>query len=669
MRLSQSQTTEADAAELTDDEVLQSSDFQKWFMQEGAWWCASFVFHMLIMVLLMLFGNKALRTAMDDAPKFDAAQEDQDKSPIPPDKIEIFRLNDKTPVDPGELSTESLTQTTAPEVEATGGDGMAVADGGSRQAGGSVLGGLGGFDVKGIGPGGASRGGTGYGGDARGRGIGGGGGTGQGFGNRGSGKGKLVGGFGGTKATERSVGAALSWIARHQNTQNGSWSIGDFAQRCKGGEEGTCGGPGIKSSDTAATAMALLPFLASGQTHESRGPYKATIYSGLWWLLSAQKPDGDLRSGDGTFYAHGLSSICLCEAYGLTGDKELGKRAQLAIDFLLKTQNSSDGGWRYKIGQAGDTSVVGWQLMAMKSAQMAGLKVDHAAFEGVKKFLSFVATGEHKGLYGYTAEAPSAKPSTTAVGMLCQQYMGMKRDDPAMLEGTQLLLKNMPDNKRRDIYRWYYATQVLHNMPGTDWDNWNRLMRRVLIETQIRDGCATGSWDPAIPVKDPWGEAGGRLYMTSLATLTLEVYYRYLPLYKLDTESPVAVGGGGGRPNFDEDEAKPAAEKPAAEKPAAEKPAAKKDAKPAAKAGGKTAAKTDDKSKAKPKPDAETKPTDKAKSEDKSKEKPATETKEGAKSAEKPKTTTKTKSTDKTKAATDKAKAKPADKPKPDDKN
>ena len=33
---------------------------------------------------------------------------------------------------------------------------------------------------------------------------------------------------------------------------------------------------------------------------------------------------------------------------------------------------------------------------------------------------------------------------------------------------------------------------------------------------------------------DRWGPQGGRLMMTSLAALTLEVYYRYLPLYKLD---------------------------------------------------------------------------------------------------------------------------------------
>jgi hypothetical protein len=31
-----------------------------------------------------------------------------------------------------------------------------------------------------------------------------------------------------------------------------------------------------------------------------------------------------------------------------------------------------------------------------------------------------------------------------------------------------------------------------------------------------------------------WGGYGGRIMMTSLCALTLEIYYRYLPLYDLD---------------------------------------------------------------------------------------------------------------------------------------
>jgi hypothetical protein len=108
-----------------------------------------------------------------------------------------------------------------------------------------------------------------------------------------------------------------------------------------------------------------------------------------------------------------------------------------------------------------------------------------------------------------------------------------------MVEGVKYLLQNPPIPEEPDVYYWYYATQVMHNLPGRDWDAWNRQMRRLLIQTQVQQGCATGSWDPFLPREDAWARFGGRLYVTCLSALTLEVYYRYLPLYKLDPQSPV----------------------------------------------------------------------------------------------------------------------------------
>ena len=126
-----------------------------------------------------------------------------------------------------------------------------------------------------------------------------------------------------------------------------------------------------------------------------------------------------------------------------------------------------------------------------------------------------------------------------AVGLLCYEYMGVPRNDPTMVEGTAHLMQNIPaTSDKPNIYYWYYATQVLHNQPGPDWDTWNRKMRKLLIDTQCKDGCAMGSWDPR---NDTWGTRGGRVMQTSLSALTLEVYYRYLPLYKLDKETPAAA--------------------------------------------------------------------------------------------------------------------------------
>ncbi len=173
--------------------------------------------------------------------------------------------------------------------------------------------------------------------------------------------------------------------------------------------------------------------------------------------------------------------------------------------------------------------------MALKSAQMAGLSVDSSAFEGARRFLGTVKKSARGGLFAYEVfQEPT--PTMSAVGLLCNQYLGARGNDPSMDEGKAYLLSNAPDMQLRNIYYWYYATQVMHNLLGPEWDRWNRQMRRVLIESQSKQGCASGSWDPIQPTPDAWGEQGGRLMTTSLSALTLEVYYRYLPLYKMKTD-------------------------------------------------------------------------------------------------------------------------------------
>jgi hypothetical protein len=234
-------------------------------------------------------------------------------------------------------------------------------------------------------------------------------------------------------------------------------------------------------------------------------------------------------------YSQGIAAICLCEAYGLTGDKMLGQAAQLAINLIQSAQHPRTGGWRYNPGDEGDTSVVGWMSSALTSGAMANLAVRPAALAGVKHWLGLCASGASNGLFSYTpGSGPS--PSMTAVGLLLRQREGMKPDDPAMKEGVANIMTQMPEANQRNLYYWYYASQVLHNIPGPDWDKWNRRVRRILIETQVKEGCAAGSWDPSLPTKETMSEAGGRLCVTSFSALTLEVYYRYLPLFKPGAE-------------------------------------------------------------------------------------------------------------------------------------
>jgi hypothetical protein len=541
--------------ELIDDDSLMGQ-IQEWIRTQAPWWATSFTIHMVALSTLLLLGNLIVPNQHEDAPAFEAADTQMNEAPA-----EHYDLGDPQ-VDPSELSTESLMemQAATPTVTEQYNDDSAT----FTERGGGVattttqpdVGGKGGPDLKAFGPGPRLKGGGGIG-----AGIGtgtnaGSGGDGNGFGGRGTGSRKaMLGRYGGTKATERAVGAALYWLAHHQ-MREGNWSLMQYQKMCK---DKTCTGPASQESLSAATALGLLPFLAAGQTHTSPGPFQKTVFGGVYWLMNHQKPDGDLSAGaESQMYSHGLASIALCEAYGMSKDKTVGAAAQKAINFIQAAQNSKSGGWRYHPGEEGDTSVVGWQLMSLKSAMMAGLTVNPATLDGTKKWLLAASkgagaggsSGAGGGQFSYQPDgAPT--PTMSAVGLLCSQYLHAGRADPVIVGGVQYLMANQPDQNARSFYYWYYATQVLHNMADKDWDTWNHKMRDILVHEQAREGCAAGSWDPDKPVRDAWGPNGGRIMMTSLGALTLEVYYRYLPLYKLDKPDEIKPGApldGGAKP-------------------------------------------------------------------------------------------------------------------------
>lgn len=320
------------------------------------------------------------------------------------------------------------------------------------------------------------------------------------------------------------VGHALKWLAAHQ-MQNGGWS---FHHGQQNGHIGPVNDPGSENSTTAATSLAILPFLGAGATHKE-GKYQEVVQRGLYALLREGKlsPQGlDLRGG-GSMYAHGLSAIVLCEAYAMTKDKHLAQPAQQAIDFIVNAQDMTGGGWRYTPGQPGDTSVVGWQLMALKSGHLAYLKVPQKSVAGVINFLDLVQSNNGAN-YGYTSSG--AGPSTTAVGLLCRMYLGWKKTNPALEGGVRYLSQQGP--AKNNIYFNYYAAQVLRHWEGDEWRKWEKVMREQLLSTQVQAGTYSsdkGSW---YTPGQSHGERGGRIYETSLSCMTLEVYYRNMPLYR-----------------------------------------------------------------------------------------------------------------------------------------
>ena len=341
--------------------------------------------------------------------------------------------------------------------------------------------------------------------------------------------------YGGTVESEKSVNLGLTWLQKIQRA-DGSWSFGDV---------GDAGSPGsMQTTDVGATSLALLCMLGGGNTRQTPGQYQETVTKGLAWLMKSgirSSAGADMRGshqGNSGMYVQGLATICLSEAAALEPkDRELRRIALEAVRFIEKSQGS-DGGWKYEPRQVpGDTSVVGWQVMALQSAKAGGISVSPDTFSDARKFLNFVQA-EDGVYYGY--ETPEkGRPTTTAVGLLCRMYMGWKREKPQLQKGVEFLSNLGPS--KEDIYYNYYATQVLHHWDGELWNKWNEQMREQLVGTQIKEGPGAGSWDTT----DPHRDAGGRIYQTTLSLLTLEVYYRHLPIYRrfdaAETKSKDAV--------------------------------------------------------------------------------------------------------------------------------
>jgi hypothetical protein len=352
----------------------------------------------------------------------------------------------------------------------------------------------------------------------------------------------------GEPTTEASIQLGLEFLARYQ-TQQGNWTLGGF-------DTGSRQKVMQLESDTAATGLAVLAFQGAGFNHREF-KYATQIDRAIQWLLDNQSENGglyvpsNLKSNNACrLYSHGIATLALTEAYGMTQDERLKVPVQKALDYIQATQDPRRGGWRY-FDQPGnltsDTSVSGWMMMALQSGRLAGLNVDPETFRSIDDWLELAAAPDNPSIYRYDPFAINSKgisriqgrkptPSMTSVGLLMRIYTGWDKNDPRLLAGADYLLQTqLPGDTSpqvRDTYYWYYATQVLKFVDGQRWNQWNNLLRPMLIRSQEKSGDLAGSWNPYRPVPDRWGGFGGRLYVTTMNLLSLEVRHRMLPLYQ-----------------------------------------------------------------------------------------------------------------------------------------
>jgi len=365
----------------------------------------------------------------------------------------------------------------------------------------------------------------------------------------GGGKKRAIGRFGGSAATESAVLAALRWLARHQEP-NGHWDLMKYVPGRPmryGGSENY-----MKQADPSVSALALLAFLGAGHTTRA-GRFRENVQKALDYLISIQNNDGSIgkaqwMTNPGS-YNTSIGALALAEAAGMRCGSEAEFAAQKAIDFLCSHQHPN-GSFGYMRG----SSVSGWAMMALKSAKSGKMKIKDGVMEKCLEFFDSLTEGpdpnamqyegiakvgyKRKGGYSFASQGYAL----TAVGMLMNQYMGKEQDDPKLMAMANYLITLLPawnftyssGTDKNNFYYWYYATLCLFQMGQHYWDQWNKVMKEVLVKNQCKGGPmdgsindTDGSWDP----ETVWGAWGGRVYSTAVLCMCLEVYYRYSNLY------------------------------------------------------------------------------------------------------------------------------------------
>ena len=324
--------------------------------------------------------------------------------------------------------------------------------------------------------------------------------------------------FGGTPETEDAVELGLKWLAKNQQ-RDGSWSL-----------RGPFRSPRGEDNSIAATGLALLAFLGHGETHLD-GKYQRVVKRGIDSLIKNQSGNGQFAERNASqshqLYSHAICSIAICELLAMTQDEFLVGPARDAIGFAEKAQGKQ-GGWKYAPGAGSDLSVTGWYVVLFQSAKYAGIQYDEQVLVRAKDFVNSVMLAD--GSQFRYEEDHEPEKTMTSVGFLCQQYFGWDQDDPRLVAGGNYFLKNPIRWTQKNVYYWYYATQVMRHLDDDTWTKWNDNLKTVLPSKQLKSGAEAGSWDPE---GDPYGGQGGRLYVTCLCIYSLEVYYRHLPIYQM----------------------------------------------------------------------------------------------------------------------------------------
>jgi hypothetical protein len=255
-----------------------------------------------------------------------------------------------------------------------------------------------------------------------------------------------------------------------------------------------------------------------------RGQYGPEVKKALDFILEYSHETGLLtaETTHGPMYGHGFAALMLGEIYGMNPEDNRVRDALVkAVDLIVGTQNE-EGGWRYNpIPYDADISVTICQVMALRSARNAGIKVPK---ETIDRAVAYVRNCQNPdGGFKYMIQAGGSAWPRTAAGVASLFYAGIYEDD-SIDRGLEYLVRNaLPGNamagEAHYFYGHYYAVQAMYLAGGEDWQRWWPAIRDELVAKQAQNG----GWIDH--------HAGGA-YATAMALIIIQMPKRYLPIFQ-----------------------------------------------------------------------------------------------------------------------------------------
>jgi hypothetical protein len=301
-----------------------------------------------------------------------------------------------------------------------------------------------------------------------------------------------------TDAQRDAVDKGLAWLSKHQAADGG---YNDHA--------------GI-------TALCGLAFMEQGNL-PNRGKYAVNVQKCLQFVLNSCQQNGliSAHTDAGPMYGHGFATLFLGELYGETGDEEIKEKLQRAVHLIETTQNSQ-GGWRYQPAPLdADISVTICEVMALRGAQDAGIKVEKSVRD---KAIAYVLAAQNDD-GGFMYQAYQGGPSgfaRTAAGCASLYYAGIF-DSDNLRHGLDFLKSyvaqgSLGEEERHFYYGNYYAAQAMFLAGGDYWKIYYPALREAMIARQQQSG-------------DHWSGDFSDECDSAMALIALQMPNRYLPVF------------------------------------------------------------------------------------------------------------------------------------------